>query len=168
MQGWVQEMWGYSIAAASLGVKHRLVRNFQVERGAATPVLDPASDSSSPTLQVEYGASAGRIPPEFPTLSYIFHYTRGPPRPLRTQRPSPAPPKLPPPAGRREQVRDRVHAARPAAGRDADRRDLAETQPRRSRDAAETQPRCSRDVAAAGRDGSRLPPAHRGEDRAAT
>jgi len=55
MQGWVQEMWGYSIAAASLGVKHRLVRNFQVE----------------------YGASAGRIPPEFPTLSYIFHYTYG-------------------------------------------------------------------------------------------
>ena len=31
MQGWVQEMWGYSIAAASVGIKHRLVRDFQVE-----------------------------------------------------------------------------------------------------------------------------------------
>ena len=30
MQGWVQEMWGYSIAAAALGIKHRLVRDFQV------------------------------------------------------------------------------------------------------------------------------------------
>ena len=30
MQGWVQEMWGYSIAAASLGIVHTLVRNFQV------------------------------------------------------------------------------------------------------------------------------------------
>lgn len=30
MQGWVQEMWGYTIAAASLGIKHRLVREMQV------------------------------------------------------------------------------------------------------------------------------------------
>ena len=28
---WVQEMWGYSIAAASLGIKHKLVSDFQVE-----------------------------------------------------------------------------------------------------------------------------------------
>ena len=27
---WVQEMWGYSIAAASLGIQHKLVENFQV------------------------------------------------------------------------------------------------------------------------------------------
>ena len=31
MQGWVQEMWGYSIAAASLGIKHRLVRDLMLE-----------------------------------------------------------------------------------------------------------------------------------------
>ena len=30
IQGWVQEMWGYSIAAASLGIRHKLVENFQV------------------------------------------------------------------------------------------------------------------------------------------
>ena len=34
IQGWVQEMWGYSIAAASLGIKHKLVKDFQVEPGA--------------------------------------------------------------------------------------------------------------------------------------
>ena len=28
--GWVLEMWGYSIAAASLGIKHDVLRNFQV------------------------------------------------------------------------------------------------------------------------------------------
>ena len=31
MQGWVQEMWGYSIAAASFGIKHRLVTELQIE-----------------------------------------------------------------------------------------------------------------------------------------
>ena len=46
MQGWVQEMWGYSIACGSLGIKHRLVNNFQVEHGAlarrhVTPHLTP-------------------------------------------------------------------------------------------------------------------------------
>ena len=29
IQGWVQEMWGYSIAAASLGITHRLIEDFQ-------------------------------------------------------------------------------------------------------------------------------------------
>ena len=29
MQGWVQEMWGYSIAAASVGIKHTVLREFQ-------------------------------------------------------------------------------------------------------------------------------------------
>ena len=46
MQGWVQEMWGYSIACGSLGIRHRLVNNFQVEHGAlarrhVTPHLTP-------------------------------------------------------------------------------------------------------------------------------
>jgi len=54
MQGWVQEMWGYSIAAASVGIKHRLVRDFQVEHGSNAR---PAED--------------------FDQHSYIFHYTYG-------------------------------------------------------------------------------------------
>ena len=143
MQGWVQEMWGYSIAAASLGVKHRLVRNFQVERGAATPVLDPASDSSSPTLQVEYGASAGRIPPEFPTLSYIFHYTCGPPRPSAHSDPLPHLPscRLPPDGASRYGIEYTLQ------GRPQGVMQIGATEPRRSRDAAEMQPRRSRDVA---------------------
>ena len=41
MQGWVQEMWGYSIAAASVGIQHTLVRKFQVEHGASAR---PAED----------------------------------------------------------------------------------------------------------------------------
>ena len=49
--GWVLEMWGYSIAAASLGIEHEVLRNFQIEGGA--------------------GISArGRD-------AYIFHYTYG-------------------------------------------------------------------------------------------
>ena len=32
IQGWVQEMWGYSIAAASLGIKHKLIEEFQAPR----------------------------------------------------------------------------------------------------------------------------------------
>ena len=38
IQGWVQEMWGYSIAAASLGIKHKLVFDFQVEPGALSKI----------------------------------------------------------------------------------------------------------------------------------
>ena len=54
MQGWVQEMWGYTIAAASVGVKHKLIRDFQVEHGASAR---PAAD--------------------FDQHAYIFHYTYG-------------------------------------------------------------------------------------------
>ena len=28
--GWVREMWGYAIATASLGIKHRVLDSFQV------------------------------------------------------------------------------------------------------------------------------------------
>lgn len=55
IQGWVQEMWGYSIAAASLGIKHKVVKSFQVEYGSLTP----------------------HVPEEFTNLAYIFHYTYG-------------------------------------------------------------------------------------------
>ena len=54
IQGWVQEMWGYSIAAASVGVKHRLVEEFQVEPGALS-TADQLKD--------------------FGKRHYIFHYT---------------------------------------------------------------------------------------------
>ena len=55
MQGWVQEMWGYSIAAASVGVRHTLVRDMQVEASSLTP-------------------SVAR---NFASKAYIFHYTYG-------------------------------------------------------------------------------------------
>ncbi|KAL1519432.1 hypothetical protein AB1Y20_022955 [Prymnesium parvum] len=55
MQGWVQEMWGYTIAAASLGIKHRLVRE----------------------MQVEASSLSHNIPVDFPKMAYIFHYTYG-------------------------------------------------------------------------------------------
>mmetsp|Transcript_5600 Transcript_5600/g.16286 ORF Transcript_5600/g.16286 Transcript_5600/m.16286 type:complete len:444 (-) Transcript_5600:111-1442(-) len=55
IQGWVQEMWGYSIAAASQGIVHRLVEEFQVEPGAL----------STEAQLAEF--AAGRF--------YIFHYT---------------------------------------------------------------------------------------------
>ena len=48
--GWVLEMWGYSIAAASLGIEHKVMREFQTEGGA--------------------GIGA-------PTDRFIFHYTYG-------------------------------------------------------------------------------------------
>ena len=54
IQGWVQEMWGYSIAAASLGIKHKLVGDFQVEPGAL---------STDAQLR------------DFSSRYYIFHYT---------------------------------------------------------------------------------------------
>ncbi|KAL3924150.1 MAG: hypothetical protein SGPRY_004000 [Prymnesium sp.] len=48
--GWVLEMWGYSIAAASLHINHRVLGQFQVEGGAGIGV---------------------------PRDRYIFHYTYG-------------------------------------------------------------------------------------------
>ena len=55
IQGWVQEMWGYSIAAASVGIEHKLIEHFQVEPGALSTRAQLADFSS------------GRF--------YIFHYT---------------------------------------------------------------------------------------------
>jgi len=49
--GWVLEMWGYSIAAAQLGIKHHVHREWQIEPGAGRSVPKD----------------------EF----YIFHYTYG-------------------------------------------------------------------------------------------
>jgi len=54
MQGWVQEMWGYTIAAASVGIKHRLVHELQVE-----------------------ASSLSHIGADFSQTAYIFHYTYG-------------------------------------------------------------------------------------------
>ena len=31
--GWVLEMWGYVLAAGSLGIKHTVLENFQIEPG---------------------------------------------------------------------------------------------------------------------------------------
>jgi hypothetical protein len=55
MQGWVQEMWGYSIAAASVGIKHSVLRDMQVEASSLTRHVDE----------------------DFHQKSYIFHYTYG-------------------------------------------------------------------------------------------
>ena len=54
IQDWVLEMWGYAIAAASLGIRHQIVRGFQIEPNAY------ARTSST-----------------FHEASYIFHYTYG-------------------------------------------------------------------------------------------
>ena len=52
--GWVLEMWGYSIAAASLGLQHDVLHTFQVEGGAG--------------ISADAAKSRG---------VYIFHYTYG-------------------------------------------------------------------------------------------
>ena len=54
IQDWVLEMWGWSIAAASLGVRHTIVPSFQIEPNAYA-----------------------RTGEDFHTRSYIFHYTYG-------------------------------------------------------------------------------------------
>jgi len=52
--GWVIEMWGYSIASASIGLRHQVFRDFQVEPGALS--------------------SAAQLD-GFPLRYWIFHYT---------------------------------------------------------------------------------------------
>ena len=54
IQDWVLEMWGWSIAAASMGVKHKIVPSFQIEPNAYA-----------------------RTAEDFHTKAYIFHYTYG-------------------------------------------------------------------------------------------
>ena len=54
IQDWVLEMWGWSIAAASMGIKHKIIPSFQIEPNAYA-----------------------RTSEDFHTNSYIFHYTYG-------------------------------------------------------------------------------------------
>mmetsp|Transcript_18419 Transcript_18419/g.58141 ORF Transcript_18419/g.58141 Transcript_18419/m.58141 type:complete len:618 (+) Transcript_18419:1-1854(+) len=60
IQGWVQEMWGYSIAAAKHGVKHNADRNAQIEGSAMTRSIR--------------GVGPGD---DFTQKYYIYHYTYG-------------------------------------------------------------------------------------------
>ena len=55
MQGWVQEMWGYSIAAASVGIKHKVMSELQTEASSLTR----------------------SVPDDFASRHYLFHYTYG-------------------------------------------------------------------------------------------
>ena len=76
--GWVLEMWGYSIAAASLGIEHEVRRDFQIEGGAGisnqnrgayifhcelTPHHEP---QACPTIQ---SVPCARAPRPSPSLS---------------------------------------------------------------------------------------------------
>lgn len=54
IQDWVLEMWGYSIAAASVGVRHKIIRGYQIEPNA--------NAGTSKTFNDDF---------------YIFHYTYG-------------------------------------------------------------------------------------------
>jgi len=54
IQDWVLEMWGYAIAAASQGVRHKIIEGFQIEPNAYA-----------------------RTSEDFNKRYYIFHYTYG-------------------------------------------------------------------------------------------
>ena len=54
IQDWVLEMWGYSIAAASVGVRHKIIRGYQIEPNANAGTSKSFNDDF-----------------------YIFHYTYG-------------------------------------------------------------------------------------------
>jgi len=54
IQDWVLEMWGYAIAAASLGIRHTIIPSYQIEPNAYA-----------------------RTAEDFHQHSYIFHYTYG-------------------------------------------------------------------------------------------
>ena len=54
IQDWVLEMWGYAIAAASVGVRHKIVPGYQIEPNAYA-----------------------HTDQQFHKNHYIFHYTYG-------------------------------------------------------------------------------------------
>ena len=55
--GWVREMWGYCIGAASLGIKHRVLDGFQFE---GRPIGNRERRLEWPTpAKEEWGRSAG-------------------------------------------------------------------------------------------------------------
>eukprot|EP00315_Gephyrocapsa_oceanica_P048465 CAMPEP_0185536676 /NCGR_PEP_ID=MMETSP1366-20130426/110064_1 /TAXON_ID=38817 /ORGANISM="Gephyrocapsa oceanica, Strain RCC1303" /LENGTH=851 /DNA_ID=CAMNT_0028148397 /DNA_START=62 /DNA_END=2617 /DNA_ORIENTATION=- len=77
--GWVREMWGYAIAAASLGVKHLVLDALQFEGGSignhnrqlAWPLPTPTPVGPEGPLVTGRSSTPHRMP------YYIFHYTYG-------------------------------------------------------------------------------------------
>ena len=63
--GWVREMWGYCIGAASLGIKHRVLDGFQFEGGSI----------GNRERRLEWPTPAAPVGPE--RGYYLFHYTYG-------------------------------------------------------------------------------------------
>lgn len=97
--GWVLEMWGYVLAAGSLGIKHTVLPNFQIEPGAyppPPPTLAPYISqiaSAVHTCGMPSGGAASladargrrrlsaanlnQLKPDFWKQYYIYHYTYG-------------------------------------------------------------------------------------------
>ena len=66
--GWVREMWGYAIAAASLGIKHRVLDAFQFEGGSI----------GNRERRLAWPVSSSPMGPDRIDMPYyIFHYTYG-------------------------------------------------------------------------------------------
>ena len=66
--GWVREMWGWCLAAGSLGIKHRVLESFQYEGGSIGNRERPLLWPVAPTP----------VSPDRPDMPYyIFHYTYG-------------------------------------------------------------------------------------------
>jgi len=66
--GWVREMWGYCIAAASLGIQHRVLDAFQFEGGS---IGNRERRLAWPVLPTPV------TPDRFDMPYYVFHYTYG-------------------------------------------------------------------------------------------
>ena len=65
--GWVREMWGYCIAAGSLGIRHRVLDAFQFEGGSI----------GNRERRLAWPNPAAPVTPEQPMPYYLFHYTYG-------------------------------------------------------------------------------------------
>ena len=72
--GWVREMWGYCIAAASLGIKHRVMDALQYE-GGAIGNRERRLAWPNPALPVTPEGSLDSKGQGMPY--YLFHYTYG-------------------------------------------------------------------------------------------